>query len=225
MIHAVGGCGCKVVALVKRGKRGDPVSRQFRDALKRWAVLSEAAYGSENRIPKFHFSGHLPRQLELDGFIQDCFATERQNSMWITAASGVKNTSGFEKSVVLRAFSMHLNKLGSLKRDGLIGEQRCESLGVDAYVAKSVQLEGSRFWGGDVVLLDNADLILVRTCARFGPELALVGSELRKAEALTLHSNMYEQSEDWVVAMVAGHVVRLATAWSFAEDGRVLVIR
>ena len=216
----------KVVDLVKRGKRGEPLATQLQQSLTQWASLSEAAYGRDDRIPKFHFAQHVPDQLRQDGFIQDCFATERQNSMWITAADNVENTISFEKSVVLRAFNAHFAKLQQLKLDGLIGERRCESLGVDSFMASSMQWKGNRFWSEDVVVLDDDDVAVVLACFRSGTNLGFVASMLQREKRVTPASCQYKRSDatERTLIMLSDCEVRLATAWHFVCEDRLLVI-
>ena len=82
--------GVKAIDYIKRGKRGEVgVADKLRQSYAAWASLSDAAYGTADRIPKFNFAQHIWEQLKGDVFIMDCFATKRQNSMWIQAGSQV----------------------------------------------------------------------------------------------------------------------------------------
>ena len=216
----------KAVDLVKRGKRGEPLAFQLQQTFTQWASLSQEAYGKDDRIPKFHFAQHVPDQLAQDGFIQDCFATERQNSMWITCASPVDNTKSFEKSVVLRAFNAHLGKLHHLKLDGLIGERPCRSLGDDTFMASSMQWQGSRFWSEDIVVLNDDDVAVVLACFRSGTDFGFLASMLQREKRVTPASCYYKRSDatERTLIMLSDCEVRLATAWQFVCEDRLLVI-
>ena len=65
------------------GKRGFRVADELDAAILRHDIAFEAAYGGavDEYVPKFHFTKHIPEQLRKDGFLQDCFATERKNSL------------------------------------------------------------------------------------------------------------------------------------------------
>ena len=112
--------GLQVPMHIQSGKRGEAgVVNKLKQSFGKWAQLSEAAYGANDRIQKSHFAQHLWEQSEQDGFIMDCFVTDRATSSWLKAATPVENTDRFEKSVALRALSLHLGKLCSLRRDCL----------------------------------------------------------------------------------------------------------
>ena len=216
----------KAVALLKRGKQGEPVAAQLQQSITQWAALSHDAYGSDDRIPKFHFAQHVPDQLQRDGFIQDCLATERQNSMWITAASPIDNTRCFEKSVVIRAFNAHLGKLHHLKLDTLFGERACRSLGDDVFIATSMQWHGNRFWSEDILVLNDEDVVVVLACLRSGSELGLIVSMLQREKRVTPNSCCYRRNDatERTVVGLSDCSLRLATAWSILSDERLLVI-
>lgn len=219
--------GLKVLMHVKSGKRGEAgVVNKLKQSFKKWARLNEAVYGADDRIPKFHFSQHLWEQVDLDGFIADCFVTERANSTWLQAATPVKNTSRYEKSVSLRALNLHLNKLCMLRRDCLFGEKPCPTLVADAYVSASMQWQGSRLFIDDVVFLDDSEALLILACARVGVELAIVGSVLEKRDRLTSGSCVYEAMvrHDAQLVFLSGRVVRLPTAWHYKENSLLVVV-
>ena len=218
--------GLQVLMHIKSGKRGEAgVVDKLKQSFGKWAQLSEAAYGADDRIPKFHFAQHLWEQLKQDGFIVDCFVTERANSSWLQAATPIENTDRFEKSVALRALNLHLGKLCSLRRDCLFGEKPCPTLGADAYVSSSMQWQGSRLWVDDVVFLDDSAAVLIMACARVGVELAIVGSVLEKRDRLTSGSCVYETMDgrDAQLVFLSGRAVRLPTAWH-RKDNSLLVI-
>ena len=49
--------GFKVLMHVKSGKRGEAGAvNKLKQSFGKWAQLSEAAYGADGRIPKFHFA-------------------------------------------------------------------------------------------------------------------------------------------------------------------------
>ena len=104
------------------GKRGFRVADELDAAILRHDIAFEAAYGGavDEYVPKFHFTKHIPEQLRKDGFLQDCFATERKNSLVLRAAEPVRNTSTFERSVLARALIMHLDATGHLRQDVFI---------------------------------------------------------------------------------------------------------
>ena len=209
---------------IKRAKRGEAgVAEKLRESFVTWAGLAEAAYGTLDRIPKFHFSQHLWEQLEIDGFIVDCFVTERVNSTWIQAAKTVENTKQFEKSVALRSLNMHLSKLCNLRRDGLFSDKPCPALGVDAYVSVCMQWQRCRLYADDVIFLNDSEALLIVACARFGTELAIVASVLAEHERLTGGACLYERTAPQVVPL-AGSVVRLPSAWRYRDNGFLVVV-
>ena len=104
------------------GKRGFQVADELDAAILRHDVAFEAAYGGavDEYVPKFHFTKHIPEQLRLDGFLQDCFTTERKHSLVLQAAEPVRNTRSFERSVLSRALLMHLDDTKHLRQDAFI---------------------------------------------------------------------------------------------------------
>ena len=97
------------------GKRGFQVADELDAAILRHDVAFEAAYGGavDEYVPKFHFTKHIPEQLRLDGFLQDCFTTERKHSLVLQAAEPIRNTRSFERSV-LRALSSCTSTIRSI---------------------------------------------------------------------------------------------------------------
>ena len=104
------------------GKRGFQVADELDAAILRHDVAFEAAYGGavDEYVPKFHFTKHIPEQLRLDGFLQDCFTTERKHSLVLHAAEPIDNTRSFERSVLSRALLMHLDDTKHLRQDAFI---------------------------------------------------------------------------------------------------------
>lgn len=218
--------GLKVLEYVKRAKRGEAgVANELKQSYATWAELSEGAYGVDFRIPKFHFSQHLWEQLEMDGFIVDCFATERANSMWLKAANLIANTREYEKSVALRALNLHLGKLHTLRRVGLVAEKPCTALAANAYVSDGMQWQGSMLYVADMILLDDSEVLKILACARVGEELAIVASVLEKRERLSSGSCVYETHVIGAqVVFLSGRRIRLPNAWHYKENSLVVIV-
>ena len=226
-MEAMARFGLKVLYHVKSGKRGEAgVAHKLKQSFGKWAQLSDVAYGADDRIPKFHFSQHLWEQVEQDGFIMDCFATERANSSWLKAATPVDHTAKFEKSVSLRVVNLHLGKLCQVRRDCLFEEKPWPTLALDAYVSKSMQWQGCRLFVDDVVVVDDSTTLLVLACARVGVEFAIAASALEKRGQLTRGSCVYETMarRDAQLVFLSGRRLRLPTAWHRKDNSLLVVV-
>ena len=111
-----------MVGVYMWGKRGFQVADELDAAILRHDLAFEAAYGGavDEYVPKFHFTKHIAEQLRLDGFLQDCFTTERKNSWVLQATEAVRNTRSFQRIVLSRALLMQLDDTKHLLQDVFI---------------------------------------------------------------------------------------------------------
>ena len=131
---------CRVLDLmdtIKKSGVGDRILRELKQEVARNLRLHVAAYGCDWVKPKHHYMIHMPRQVEEDGVWLDCFVHERKHQVIKEAASHIKNTTSYEKNVlvprrrqlptshaghcqvVIDIASRHLRRVGSLPRPTL----------------------------------------------------------------------------------------------------------
>ncbi len=92
-----------VVSLVSCAKHGVAIQGALDAALRHHAEAFAQAYGDDpaSYIPKFHFTRHLPRQLDAGRWLADTFVTERFHGLAKEAANPVTKYKCFflKKSV------------------------------------------------------------------------------------------------------------------------------
>ena len=102
---------CRVLDLmdaIKKSGVGDRLVRELKQEVACSLRLHVAAYGVEWVKPKHHYMIHMPRQVSEDGVWLDCFVHERKHQVIKSAASHIKNTSSYEKSVLLSVVNTRL---------------------------------------------------------------------------------------------------------------------
>ena len=169
-----------VVAVLLRIKHagGQDLVPSLRRALEIQADAFDAAYGTENRIPKFHFARHVCQAIQKHGALLDCFTTERKHSLVKAVAVSVTKLAAFEKTVLSRVILQHVGRLcSSFRSDGLIGGKPADSdLGLGWHVSKKMQWRGFQLSAGDLIMLAGPTKTLVRICAclSHGEELHVI---------------------------------------------------
>ena len=109
-----------VSQITKRAKLGLADADTLDKANVEHAEAYKPAYDG-HVIPKNHYRFKFGRQIRRDGYLQDCFTLERKHSLAKEAAYATDYTGTFEKTVLSRTVSLHLDSLKSAKfSDGLV---------------------------------------------------------------------------------------------------------
>ena len=144
-----------------RAKLGIGAPQDLADAIRNHGVRYHAAYGTLESafVPKFHWTRHLPRQLQEDGCLIDCWAAERGNKLFLAAANQCDNTSsnslsGWETTVLGRVLMNHaLSDLKHIQPDGAINGVECPEFCEGARISLSCITHGTEVKAGDIAFV------------------------------------------------------------------------
>ena len=153
----------RLLHIVRLAKDGQPVHGGLQEAAKAHSVLFARAYPGEEVKPKDHYTHHLAGQVKKDGILVDAFVGERKNGTVKRLAEDLKNTSCFEKSLLMRVAGTQLDQVSSndFARNRLENPKESAEL-ARSYGAASATISSSMFWEGirlrrcDLILLDGA---------------------------------------------------------------------
>jgi hypothetical protein len=106
---------CSVIVLATMVPRGGVTGTILMAAIIKHLTLHKDAYGDSHWVPKFHYTLHLPEQLEEWGLLIFCFTHERKHKEVKRYLDVRQNTSAsFEKNVIQDV--LHMQKL-ALRED------------------------------------------------------------------------------------------------------------
>ena len=92
---------CSVIVLATMVPRGGVTGARLMEAIIRHMTLHKAAYGDEHWVPKFHYTFHLPSQLDIWGILIFCFTHERKHKEVKRYINDRSNTSAsYEKNIL-----------------------------------------------------------------------------------------------------------------------------
>lgn len=180
-----------MLTLIREAKQGELVGSALKEASKAHAQLFSAAYPTEAVKAKNHWAHHLGPQVMRDGLLLDCFVGERKNGTIKRQAADLKNTSAFERSLLMRVAAAQLNAMtsDSFLCDQLLSPEKSAILAQryqvpSASISNSMQWDGIRLRKGDHVFLDGM-LHVVQCFALVGSNFAVVGYACQRlAQAL-----------------------------------------
>ena len=101
---------CTVITMTTMIPRGGISPSKLMDAITKHLKLHKEAYGETHWVPKFHYSLHLPEQLERWDLLIFCFAHERKHKEIKRYLQGRQNTSATWDKNVLQDV-LHIQKL------------------------------------------------------------------------------------------------------------------
>jgi hypothetical protein len=153
----------RVMYHIRVGKESGMHGQQLRAAIQEHGDAFDKAYPDAKWKPKNHFVQHVPDHLDRDGIILDAFVGERKHQLVKMCAQNIRNTSSFEKSVLLRVLSHQLAVLTDAEHfsDKLLHGKPLD--GTPAWHAFSVQYAGTKFSRGDCVMLEG-NLCIAEAC-------------------------------------------------------------
>ena len=208
---------------VMRGKSGIGTSEQLTHLIQRHGEHFTIAYGSEPNayVPKFHWTKHLPAQLEQDKMILDTFVGERGNIIWKRAAEPAKFITDWEKTVFNRAIMMQAPFNASLRRDGLKNPTRCIEL--TGSVSLAVVYMGTDLYKGDVLFFSAASVFVCDgfVCSDDG-KLYFLGRRGNLIRKRTSNASYWRPSLD-VETFRANFPIRISPAWCYEAEGLLVI--
>ena len=205
----------------------DVVPRDLALALSRHLELFTAAYTKKEVKPKHHYAMHLPNQIANDGFLLDCFVHERKHQVAKTAATNIKNTLHFERSVYLRMVNAQTRSMPTTFDSHLTSKaEPLPQLG--GMVALDAVFHGARVSEDDVVFVDGA-CVLVKGCADLGAGgMAILGEACVFVEQVTAFAarwRIIRRREVEVLPLTRETRLRHAVCWTIEGPGILLVLR
>jgi len=196
--------GC-VIALAKEGKQDAAHAAQLLRACSAHMRKFLLAYPDKHITPKGHWTFHIARQMERDGFVMDCFVGERSGKMFKACAMQVtfqaEMDSGYEEAVLKRCLVHYFSMLEEpdLLRDHLDTPTRHEELAAmfgarDAYVSLSMTWTGTPVCERDIVLLDGSPFLVIG-CVCLDGNFALVAQTYEYIGQATRYTIYIEREE------------------------------
>ena len=172
----------RLLHFVRLAKDGQPVHAGLQEAAKAHSVLFARAYPGEEVKPKDHYTHHLAGQVSRDGILVDAFVGERKNGTVKRLAEGIKNTSCFEKSVLMRVAGAQIDAVSrsDFALNRLVNPKDSAEL-ARSYGAASATISSSMFWEGmrlrkrDLIVLDGA-LFYVHGFMHVGADFLVVAN-------------------------------------------------
>jgi hypothetical protein len=143
----------RVMHLVSLGKQSVQCGTELQIAIQAHGEAFGKAYPDFAWKPKNHFIHHVPKQVDRDGLLLDAFVGERKHQLIKAEATVVKNTSDFEKSVLIRVVANQIAELSDPNhfRDRLLYGKLLEDTG-DSY-ARSMVFTGTKLSRGDCIFV------------------------------------------------------------------------
>ena len=102
---------CDVLDLLAAIPHGLVTAVMLQTAIQTHLELFKVAYGSNNMIPKHHFSLHLGQMLLQFGLLLCCFVQERRHKLVKRFANNLLNTSqNYERTLLAEITNLHLDQ-------------------------------------------------------------------------------------------------------------------
>ena len=221
---------CRVLDLLQDCKGGVSDINIIERAIRNHLCSHRAVYGDQDWRPKFHYALHIPEQLRRDARLYDCFVVERSHQLPKDLAAAVKNTGGFERSVIARSLLVRLRRLEELPaRSALQGPTQAfpelaRLTGEPALrIASKCVLSGLVFAAGDIVLCDDFAIefeAAVEGAGRLGVLGRLLVIVARPSATTAECKSEGGQSLLWTSDLR----VRRPHAWTSLASGRTLLL-
>jgi hypothetical protein len=190
--------------------------------------LHVVAYGSAYIRPKHHYMMHMTRQVEEDGIWLDCFVHERKHQVIKEAASHLKNTVIYEKSVLVPVVNTTLHLMEDITRTSLTSRTECcdelsASLGQPCRIALQMRFEFVHLAAKDVLFIAGSACIVV-VCVAFGDQFGLLVHPLELLDRPSATTSQWKQGGELQLAVLSRGLVRHAAAWFRRADGIVVAV-
>ena len=216
-----------LVGLVKNGKFGrhaDTASVDLSNVAKAHQDAFVEAYPDARVPPKGHWQFHLGPQLQRDGMTIDCFVGERQNKLVKSCAQTIANTSSFEVSVMERLVADRFSVLSDARffEDTLYKPEPLE-VGSPTLVALSMKFRGTLIYQDDILFIDDVPHY-VHGCGYVDGEFAWFSSRCACVSQLTPAASRLDVAPDMDVLRLRGRDVRLAAAFFWESDTRLVAL-
>ena len=182
----------KLLHTVRLAKDGQPVTGELQAAAKTHADRFACAYPNEEVKPKDHFTHHLAGQVKRDGILVDAFVGEKKNGTVKRLAEDLKNTSCFEKSLLMRVAGAQLGAVSNsnFACNRLVRPKDSAEL-ARLYGAPSATMSPSMIWDGirlrrsDLIFLDGS-LYLVHGFMQIGADFLVLAAACQRLSKVLL---------------------------------------
>jgi hypothetical protein len=185
--------------------------------------LHIVAYGTDYVKPKHHWTLDVPAQILRDGCVLDAFIIERTHLLVKGIAEHVRNTSGYECSVLSGVLSCAFKAAEATHfGDSLLGKVADLPGHPGIRVADKMAIFTFEVSVDDVILRGESAGIVV-ACALESGRLMVVVNLMVQVEVISSHTRAFKPtgtSDVWLASEIA-HCI----AWYFKPDGSIVVIR
>lgn len=184
------------------------------------------AYGRRHIRPKHHYMFHMLRQPTEDKIWLDCFVHERKHQLTKGLAEVVRNTSDFEKSVLLAVLNATVENLRTVSASMLVppvaeSNELTIALGMRCLVSHSMKWNFTTYSSGDVLMVGNGGL-MIEACLEVGGNLLALARRLVFINQLSSTASTWRVAEQVVVEMHG--VFRPAQHWHKNSAGDLVVL-
>ena len=185
--------------------------------------LHIVAYGTVHVKPKHHWTLDVPAQILRDGCVLDAFIIERTHLLVKSIAEHVRNTSGYERSVLSGVLSRDFKTAEATSLgDSLLGKVADLPGHPGIRVADKMAIFTFEVAIDDVILRGDAAGIVVACVLEHGRLMAVV-DVMVQVEVVSNHTRAFRLSgmaDVWLATEIS-HCI----AWYCKPDGSFVVIR
>ena len=211
-----------------RAKLGIGAPQELADAIRNHGERYHAAYGTLESAfaPKYHWTRHLPRQLEQDKFLVDCWPAERGNKLFLAAADACDNTHGkslacWETTVLARVVGGHRDELQSIQPDGPVNGEECPEFCEGARISLRGITHGTRVQAGDIAFVAAGIPFEFEAFISAPSGLFYVGKICDLLRRKTSGSAYYQPRLELSIVKQPKHI-RLAACWCNEVEGTLI---
>ena len=185
--------------------------------------LHIVAYGTVHVKPKHHWTLDVPAQILRDGCVLDAFIIERTHLLVKSIAEHVRNTSGYERSVLSGVLSRDFKTAEATSLgDSLLGKVADLPGHPGIRVADKMAIFTFEVSVDDVILRGDSAGIVVACVLESGRLMAVVNLMVQVG-VISGHTRAFQptgSSDVWLASEIA-HCI----AWYCKPDGSIVVIR
>lgn len=222
-----------IVRLYKRMKRSSSILPEhcagMKDALGKFGLLHQKAYGTEHIKPKFHYCQHIPQQLSTQRVLVDCFTAERKHRSMKQIANPINITGGFSVAVLSRALANQLAQMPETLCSNVLCKPFCESAEVasmmkvpKAMISKSIDIHHATVSVGDVIISGRRAL-QVKACVQTH-ELALVVS-VYEFHSMQGSGELWKQTQQGLFSVGTSTLEFVQPSyWCFQDESTLLTL-
>ncbi len=229
--HVESLCLCfRVVDILQDTKGGTIDTSLLQRAIVQHLRKHRSVYGPTDWLPKLHFALHLPRQVERDQVLTDCFVLERPHLLPKTITNEIKNPITFERSAIARVLLARMQDLERFdERPGLMGKdvtmcpELSRALGADAVLSSAGRFDGIHIQRGDVLLVDGYTFHLSAVC-KSDDRFFFLGAVFDSVRYLSPSSGVWRLQSGLQMLQWREQRVRRCHAWTQQADGTWLTL-